>query len=93
MPVRGCSNHKYRIGSGKCIYTSKKNAEKAYGGYRAAKHMTEEPETPPEYEINDDMKKDVIHQMSMREMIDMIEKESETPRVPRRDPLPEKPQK
>lgn len=88
MPVRRCSNQKYRIGSGKCIYTSKEKAEKAYGGYRPAKHIDEEPE----YEINDAMKKDVLHQMTMREMIDFIDGELETPRVPRRDP-PEKPQK
>lgn len=38
MPVRKCSNGKYRIGSGDCIYTSKASAERAYAGYRAAKY-------------------------------------------------------
>lgn len=37
MPVRKCSNGKYRIGSGDCIYTSKAKAEKAYKAYLAQK--------------------------------------------------------
>lgn len=74
MPVRKCSNQKYRIGSGKCVYKSKASAERAYTGYRASKHMDEDspkPETPPDFEVNDEMKKDVHMQMSMREMIDL----------------------
>ena len=38
MPVRKCSNGKYRIGSGKCMYDTKAAAERAYAGYRAKKH-------------------------------------------------------
>lgn len=38
MPVRKCSNGKYRIGSGDCIYTSRDSAERAYAGYRAQKY-------------------------------------------------------
>lgn len=38
MPVRKCSNEKYRIGDGDCIYKSKASAERAYAGYRAAKY-------------------------------------------------------
>ncbi len=38
MPVKKCSNGKYRIGSGKCKYDSKKSAEKAYKAYLAKKH-------------------------------------------------------
>lgn len=38
MPVKKCSSGKYRIGSGKCRYDSKKKAEKAYKAYRAKKH-------------------------------------------------------
>lgn len=38
MPVRKCSNGKYRIGDGDCIYKSKASAERAYAGYRAAKY-------------------------------------------------------
>ena len=38
MPVRKCSNGKYRIGNGDCIYKSKASAERAYAGYRAAKY-------------------------------------------------------
>lgn len=36
MPVRKCSNGKYRIGKGKCMYTSKASAERAYRGYLGA---------------------------------------------------------
>lgn len=39
MPVLKCPNGKYRIGSGKCIYPTRKKAEKAYAGYRAKSHM------------------------------------------------------
>lgn len=38
MPVKKCSSGKYKIGSGKCMYDSKKKAEKAYRAYRAKKH-------------------------------------------------------
>jgi len=38
MPVLECSNGKYRIGSGPCIYTSKAAAERAYQAYLARKH-------------------------------------------------------
>lgn len=41
MPVYKCSNQKYRIGSGKCIYKSKASAERAYKGYKESKHMNE----------------------------------------------------
>ena len=38
MPVRKCSNGKYKIGSGKCMYKSKASAERAYAAYLAKKH-------------------------------------------------------
>lgn len=38
MPVRKCSNGKYRIGTGKCIYKTKRKADSAYRGYLYAKH-------------------------------------------------------
>lgn len=38
MPVRKCKNGKYRIGNGKCIYSTKAKAEKAYEGYRVKKY-------------------------------------------------------
>jgi len=41
MPVKKCSNGKWRIGSGDCIYDTKKTAEKAYAGYRASKYANE----------------------------------------------------
>ena len=44
MPVHKCPNGKYRIGSGKCMYDSKAKAEKAYKGYKAAKHANEKRE-------------------------------------------------
>lgn len=39
MPVYKCSGGKYRIGSGKCVYTSRASAERAYAGYRAVSHI------------------------------------------------------
>lgn len=44
MPVRKCSNGKYRIGSGKCMYTTKKAADKAYKAYRAKKNFLDNQE-------------------------------------------------
>ena len=38
MPVRKCKNGKWRIGSGKCKYDTKKDADKAYKAYLAKKH-------------------------------------------------------
>lgn len=35
MPVKRCSNGKYRIGSGKCMYKTKAAAERAYRAYLA----------------------------------------------------------
>lgn len=40
MPVYKCSNGKYRIGSGPCMYTSKAKADRAYGAYKAKKYGT-----------------------------------------------------
>ena len=37
MPVRKCSNGKYRIGSGACQYDTRASAERAYRGYLGAK--------------------------------------------------------
>lgn len=41
MPVHKCSNGKWRIGEGKCMYKSKEAAEKAYRAYKAKKHQKE----------------------------------------------------
>jgi len=35
MPVYKCSNGKYRIGSGKCMYKTKESASKAMKAYKA----------------------------------------------------------
>jgi len=35
MPVSKCSNGKYKIGSGKCMYTTKTAAERAQKAYKA----------------------------------------------------------
>lgn len=40
MPVRKCSNGKYRIGDGECMYKSKASADRAYKGYLGSKYMT-----------------------------------------------------
>ena len=38
MPLSKCSNGKWKIGSGDCIYSSKEKAEQAYKGYLATKY-------------------------------------------------------
>jgi len=38
MPVKKCKNGKYRIGSGKCMYKTKENANRAYKAYLAKKN-------------------------------------------------------
>lgn len=38
MPVVKCSNGKYRIGDGKCMYSSKENADRAYQAYLSKKN-------------------------------------------------------
>lgn len=35
MPIYACSNGKYRIGDGECMYTSQDSAERAYSAYLA----------------------------------------------------------
>lgn len=35
MPIYACSNGKYRIGDGECMYTSRDSAERAYAAYLA----------------------------------------------------------
>ena len=42
MPVYECSNGKYRIGDGECIYTSRDNANSAYTAYLAEEGKKEE---------------------------------------------------
>lgn len=37
MPVTQCSNGKWRIGKGKCMYDTKETAESAYKGYLSTK--------------------------------------------------------
>ena len=41
MPIYACSNGKYRIGEGECIYTSRENAESAYRAYLAEEGKNE----------------------------------------------------
>ena len=58
MPVSKCSNGKYRIGSGKCMYDSKAKAESAYKGYLAKKHEIE------------NLKQDIILELKDLKMMD-----------------------
>ena len=39
MPVYKCSNNKYKIGKGKCMYKSKNAADRAYKAYRTRKSL------------------------------------------------------
>ena len=43
MPVHKCSNGKFRIGSGPCMYRSQGKAEKAYRGYLASEAKVATP--------------------------------------------------
>ena len=45
MPCVKCSNGKWRFGSSKCMYTSKKNCQKAEAAYYANKEKEEKNET------------------------------------------------
>jgi len=38
IPVKKCSNGKYRIGNGKCMYETKDAADRAYHVYLAKKY-------------------------------------------------------
>lgn len=38
MPCTKCSNGKYKLGGGPCMYKSKESCERAYVAYRAKKH-------------------------------------------------------
>ena len=42
MPVKKCPNGKYKIGHGKCMYTSKEKALRAYHAYLAIKFSIKE---------------------------------------------------
>ena len=44
MPVYKCSNGKYRIGDGKCMYQTKATADKAYQAYKAKKYAEKKKE-------------------------------------------------
>ena len=41
MPVLKCDNGKWRIGSGKCIYSTRKKAANAFRGFLGARHARE----------------------------------------------------
>ena len=49
MPVTLCSNGKYRIGNGECIYTTRENAVEAYRAYLAEEGKEEKAETYNDY--------------------------------------------
>jgi HK97 family phage prohead protease len=49
MPVTLCSNGKYRIEDGDCIYTTEDSANEAYRGYLAAEGKEEKAETYNDY--------------------------------------------
>lgn len=53
MPVRKCSNGKYRIGSGQCMYKSHASAERAYKGYLGSKYMNKVDEKMTDKNLNE----------------------------------------
>lgn len=50
MPVIKCPNGKYRIGSGKCMYTSHEKAVRAYQAY-LAQHPEENEKLESELKV------------------------------------------
>ena len=60
MPCVKCSNGKWRLGSGKCMYTSLKNCKKAEAAYWANKEEeNKSEENDAKYESGDYNKKDL----------------------------------
>ena len=49
MPIYACSNGKFRIGEGECVYTTREDAESAYRGYLASEGKEEKAETYNDY--------------------------------------------
>lgn len=52
MPVLACSNGRWRIGTGPCVYKTKESAESAYRGYLYYKNASESLETMPDWMRN-----------------------------------------
>ena len=48
MPIYACSNGKYRISDGECMYTSRENAVRAYQAY-----LAQNPEAAKEFKAVD----------------------------------------
>lgn len=62
MPVLKCSNGKFRIGTGPCIYTTKAKAEKAYAAYRAKQAQEVNTTQSRQIFINDSEPHDISFQ-------------------------------
>lgn len=57
MPVEQCSNGKWRIGDGECVYTSRASADRAYQAYLAIEESEEEDDDDYEKSINVHLRK------------------------------------
>ena len=73
MPVSKCPNGKYRIGSGKCMFDSKEQAEKAYKAYLAKKHSSSKNEkTISLDELRVNIEKELDEMYDMLRVIDSL---------------------
>ena len=54
MPVLKCSNGKYRIGTGDCMYKTKAAADKAYAAYLAVTHIVSQAKNVIRASLADD---------------------------------------
>ena len=58
MPVEQCSNGKYRIGDGECVYNTERAANRAYQAYLAIEASEEDDD---EYDDDDDDMKAIVN--------------------------------
>jgi HK97 family phage prohead protease len=57
MPVQECSNGKWRIGEGECVYTSRASADRAYRAYLAIEESEEDEDDDDEKSISVHLRK------------------------------------
>lgn len=62
MPIYQCSNGKYRIGSGECMYESRSSAQRAYVAYLASKA----DKNKISFDYDDTLEEDNIQEIALR---------------------------
>lgn len=63
MPIYQCSNGKYRIGSGECIYTNRSTAQRAYVAYLAGRKADANKVS---FDFDDTLDKENVQQIAKR---------------------------